>query len=198
MNQTAAVPIAVSATPSPTEPSAAAPFPPRDIAAFLAFCAGEWLALRSCFQLEGPAAGIPAAADGSANEALEDTWHSSGRGELRIAYRGPLAPGDVGALTIQPPAGPMRELQFHLDQAADGSRGTFSSGVSSGEWQLWPDGSLDLLIGDGPGHCRERIWFTKPNLRLRSSIEQAADGSPVRASFSSEIRRLPRPEAEAG
>jgi hypothetical protein len=40
---------------------------------------------------------------------------------------------------------------------------------------------------------KERIWFTKPNLRLRSSVEQRGDGSPGRASFSSEIRRLSRP-----
>ena len=40
---------------------------------------------------------------------------------------------------------------------------------------------------------RERIWFNKPNLRLRSTVEQRADGSLGRASFSSEIRRVSRP-----
>jgi hypothetical protein len=40
---------------------------------------------------------------------------------------------------------------------------------------------------------RERIWFTKPNLRLRSTVEHRADGTPGRASFSSEIRRISRP-----
>jgi hypothetical protein len=40
---------------------------------------------------------------------------------------------------------------------------------------------------------QERIWFTKANLRLRSSVEHHPDGSPGRASFSSEIRRLSRP-----
>jgi hypothetical protein len=44
---------------------------------------------------------------------------------------------------------------------------------------------------------RERIWFTKPNLRLRSSVENHADGRPGRASFSSEIRRVSRPAAPA-
>lgn len=40
---------------------------------------------------------------------------------------------------------------------------------------------------------RERIWFTKPNLRLRSSVEHGAGGSAAQASFCSEIRRVSRP-----
>ena len=37
---------------------------------------------------------------------------------------------------------------------------------------------------------RERIWFTKPNLRLRSSVTNQGDGNPGHAHFSSEIRRV--------
>ena len=59
------------------------------------------------------------------------------------------------------------------------------------------DGSLELVItGDGR-EVRERIWFTKPNLRLRSTVETGVDGSPGRASFSSEIRRVSRPTVPA-
>jgi hypothetical protein len=43
----------------------------------------------------------------------------------------------------------------------------------------------------------ERIWFAKPNLRLRSSLAHRADGEPGLASFSTEIRRVSRPLAEA-
>ena len=37
---------------------------------------------------------------------------------------------------------------------------------------------------------RERLWFTKPNLRLRSSVTNQGDGNPAHAHFSSEIRRV--------
>jgi hypothetical protein len=53
-----------------------------------------------------------------------------------------------------------------------------------------------VITGDGR-EVRERIWFTKPNLRLRSTVETNAAGSPGRASFSSEIRRVSRPTAPA-
>jgi hypothetical protein len=196
MARSAAVPTAVSAAPSPADQASAVPFPPRDIAAFLACCAGEWLALRSCFQLELPP------------EPEDEHWHTSGRAELRIAYLEPIGPDDPGGLAVQPPHGPSRELRFQHGPndpasspgsspgSSEGSTGTFHSGADQGEWQLWPDGSLDLRIGTGQGQRLERIWFTKPNLRLRSCIEQGAEGQPARASFSSEIRRLPRPAAE--
>jgi len=190
MGPSTAVPTAVSAAPSPADQAPAVPFPPGDIAAFLACCAGEWLALRSCFQLE------------EAPQPEDEHWHSSGRAELRISYLKPMGPDDPGGLAVQPPAGPPRELHFRQGGndpgSSPGRTGTFRSGEDQGEWQLWPDGSLDLRIGSGPGQRLERIWFTKPNLRLRSSIEQGTDGLPARASFSSEIRRLPRPAAETG
>jgi hypothetical protein len=186
MTRSAAVPTAVSAAPSPADQTGAVPFPPGDIAAFLACCAGEWLALRSCFELEEPP------------QPEDEHWHSSGRAELRITYLEPMGADDPGGLAVQPPTGPSRELRFRHGPHGPGSTGSFRSGEDQGEWQLWPDGSLDLRIGSGPGQRLERIWFTKPNLRLRSSIEQGADGRPARASFSSEIRRLPRPAAETG
>jgi hypothetical protein len=65
--------------------------------------------------------------------------------------------------------------------------------LSQGTWELWSDGSLELTQTGIDTVVRERIWFTKPNLRLRSSVERRLDGSPARASFSSEIRRVSRP-----
>jgi hypothetical protein len=85
---------------------------------------------------------------------------------------------------------PPRQLLF----AADGS---FSAGEQHGSWALWPDGSLELVSEHNGAELRERIWFNKPNLRLRSTIEQPADGLPGRASFSSEIRRVSKPAAAA-
>jgi hypothetical protein len=87
----------------------------------------------------------------------------------------------------------VQQAYFHAD-------GRFGSHLDpdagpTGTWTLWPDGSLDLVIEQGDRQLRERIWFTKPNLRLRSTVEQLAGGSPGRASFSSEIRRVPRPPA---
>jgi hypothetical protein len=84
------------------------------------------------------------------------------------------------------------QQQLHFD-----ANGGFRNGEQQGSWQLWPDGSLELVItGDGR-EVRERIWFTKPNLRLRSTVETSAAGSPGRASFSSEIRRVSRPTVPA-
>ena len=71
------------------------------------------------------------------------------------------------------------------------SQGAGSS--TEGSWQFWPDGSLELVLSKGDAEVRERIWFTKPNLRLRSTVEHRADGSPGRASFNSEIRRVSKP-----
>jgi hypothetical protein len=179
----------------PGPPAAAAPepapaqadFPPREIGAFLRFCAGEWMGLRSRFEL-GEAMAM---AEG-------DEWHSSERGELVVTYLEPGA-GEVsaaspGGLSV----GPKGEQPCRLLFSADG---TFSihggQGPRQGRWQLWPDGSLELTLSNGASEVRERIWFTKPNLRLRSSVENHADGRPGRASFSSEIRRVSRPAAPA-
>jgi hypothetical protein len=157
-----------------------APFPPREIGAFLRCCAGEWMGLRSRFALDAGLEGENG-----------DEWHSSERGELLVAYLEPEAADAPGGLQVGPKDGSTtQELQFSAD-------GSFRNGAHQGRWQLWPDGSLELTLSSGDAEVRERIWFTKPNLRLRSTVESRADGSPGRASFSSEIRRVSRPAEPA-
>jgi len=153
----------------------AVPFPPATIEAFLRFCEGEWMSLRSRFVL------------GSEADAGEgDEWHSSERGELVVLY----LEGSPGGLSVGPKDQVPRQLLFNAD-------GSFSAGEQQGHWTLWPDGSLELVSQQNGAELRERIWFNKPNLRLRSTIEQPADGTPGRASFSSEIRRVSKPAAAA-
>ncbi len=168
-----------------TESAASPPFPPDSIEAFLRLCAGEWMTLRSRFELGDSVAGEHG-----------DEWHASERGELLVTYLEPGSQGDgaggsgPGGLSVGPRGGPVRRLRF----AHDGS--FHSQGMDpgrQGRWQLRPDGSLELVIREGTLALSERIWFTKPNLRLRSTLECHADGTPGRASFSSEIRRLSRP-----
>ena len=161
-------------------------FPPNDIREFLAFCAGEWLGLRSTFL---PGEPEPASAE---VEGEGDEWHSSERGELKIAYQEPSDAAEPGTLLITPPDGAAgRRVAFSAD-------GWFAAGDGEvGQWQLWPDGSLELVLEREGVEVRERIWFTKPNLRLRSTIERGSDGRPARASFSSEIRRVSRPAVPA-
>jgi hypothetical protein len=180
-------------TPQPQEPStpvttaaagatpgvANADFPPQEITAFLRFCAGEWMGLRSRFEL------------GEATAMAEgDEWHSSERGELVVAYLEPGRTDSPGGLSVGAKGEQPRQLLF-------AANGDFTAGDSEGEhsgrWQLWPDGSLELVVSSSGTEVRERIWFTKPNLRLRSTVENHADGTPGRASFSSEIRRVSRP-----
>ena len=157
----------------------ATPFPPATIEAFLRFCEGEWMSLRSRFQL------------GSDAEAGEgDEWHSSERGELVVRYVEPSDSRQPGGISVGPKDQTPRQLLF----AADGS---FTAGDQQGSWTLWPDGSLELVSEQNDAELRERIWFNKPNLRLRSTIEQPADGTPGRASFSSEIRRVSKPAPPA-
>jgi hypothetical protein len=169
-----------------------ADFPPQDPEQFLRLCAGEWMSLRSQFLL-GLAAEAEAhgqAPNDDANTNDEASWHTSERGELVVQYLETAAPGGLqiaakrdGAL--QAPT----QLSFCDD-------GQFSSSTGAqGTWTLWPDGSLELVSQVGDTELREKIWFTKPNLRLRSTVEHRADGSPGRASFSSEIRRVSRPAA---
>lgn len=168
-----------------------APFPPKDLAGFLAFCAGEWMSLRSRFAL----------ARGG-----DDSWHASERGELRVEWQAFDSEGDLGALTLTPKGQPSRHLRFHADGCFQSGRvhpeGGLQAGTSAeatdqrGTWELWPDGSLELVVQQGERELRERIWFTKPNLRLRSTVERFADGRPSDASFSSEIRRVARPPAQ--
>jgi hypothetical protein len=157
----------------------ATPFPPQEIEAFLRYCAGEWMGLRSRFTLDTGLEGENG-----------DEWHSSERGELLVTYLEPSSPSAPGGMSLGPKGEAPRQLLF----AADGGF-TVSTpeGEQQGSWQLWPDGSLELTLNSGDAEVRERIWFTKPNLRLRSTVESRADGTPGRASFSSEIRRVSRP-----
>jgi hypothetical protein len=190
-------------------------FPPETIGAFLRCCAGEWMSLRSQFSLSGamdlgsldlgglelgslepadPAVPEPAS-PGEGEAALEEAWHSSERGELVVTFLEPEGSASVGGLRVA--AGGRGPAQLHFDH-----QGSFTAsggeGQSQGSWQLWPDGSLELQLSAGERLVRERIWFTKANLRLRSTVEQGADGSPARASFCSEIRRVGRPAAAPG
>ena len=174
-------------------PADAPPFPPDSIEAFLRFCAGEWMSLRSRFELDGSSNGGGGGDGGEAGEAGEaaagdgDEWHSSERGELVVAYLEP-ADGGPGGLSVGPKGEPQRQLLFN-------GNGAFAAGDQQGAWTLWPDGSLELVLSAGEVEVRERIWFTKPNLRLRATLESTGDGSPSRASFCSEIRRVSRPAA---
>jgi len=201
-------------------------FPPQDLRRFLELCAGEWLALRSHFDLAQAAAEAaepqpappaapppPATAGGEdqpdwtallaqasaaeASAAEEEAWHSSERGELRIAFLEPSAADLAGGLRITAPAGSVQELHFRSDGSFLLAAAALAPDPAAepGRWQLWPDGSLELSWTGSGRHLQERIWFTQPNLRLRSSVEHGVDEPPGRARFSSEIRRVSRPAA---
>jgi hypothetical protein len=200
-------------------------FPPTSIAAFLRFSAGEWLSLRSRFALgvgalaaEPPAADPNQMGDGPGDG---EAWHSSERGELSIAYLSPDQDGEPGGLGVSTKNTPGQRtlVIFSSDgyfrsgddlgredgvcsgdalgsgEPANGSSSQAEAGSQQGQWTLWPDGSLELVISTPSGELSEKIWFTKPNLRLRSTVETRADGAPGRASFCSEIRRVSRPAA---
>lgn len=221
-----AIPVAVTASPEG--------FPPQDLRSFLELCEGEWLALRSHFDLAlvepGEAAepqAVPASGDADAGAAaaaaegndsqdggpgdglpdfaallaqarsevqeapVEEAWHNSERAELQVVFLAPAQADQHGGLRVTAPEGGSRELHFR----ADGSFGSASEASAEGRWQLWPDGSVELTV-EAPGRLlRERIWFTQPNLRLRSSVEHVEGGLPGRARFSSEIRRVRKPAA---
>jgi hypothetical protein len=200
-------------------------FPPPDLASFLRFCAGEWLTVRSRFNLDAAAAQSgteqlsPPAGTGPALEAAaepvqgpfptsdvaeasqlelpEQRWHDSDRGSLLVTYLEPAIACDPGGLAITPPAAAGRPASHH--QLQFGSGGMFKGHGSGGEqlvegrWQLGGDGALELTQLGELAVVKERIWFIKPNLRLRSCVQRRLDGQPLRASFSSEIRRLNRP-----
>jgi hypothetical protein len=149
------------------------PYPPSDLPSFLRCCAGEWMSLRSRFDLSSASG--------------DDDWHSSERGDLVVEALPGQSDDHLGSLVAGPKgADHPRSLHFHSD-------GRFSSETEEGRWILWPDGSLELVIDQGEAELRERIWFTKVNLRLRSTVRQHRDGSPGSASFCSEIRRVSRP-----
>ena len=195
-------------------------FPPSDLTSFLRRGDGEWLTVRSRFQLQdagddeanaAPPAEVarsesigsdiqgPFGGDDPTPTApqLQEQWHDSARGALLVAYVEPAEPHEPGALQVTPPAldsCPATPQCLHF-QAGGGfeRRDQAGNALSHGTWELWSDGSLELTQAGTETVVRERIWFTKPNLRLRSSVERRRDGTPARASFSSEIRRVSRP-----
>ena len=166
---------------SDPQPAGESAFPPANIEAFLRFCAGEWMSLRSQLSL------------GLSGD--DDSWHSSERGELVVQYLEPQQAGSPGGLRVAPKTEGALQGARQLHFAADGSFSSEGDGsnATEGRWTLWPDGSLELVLNAAGAELREKIWFTKPNLRLRSTVENRSDGSPGRASFSSEIRRVSRP-----
>ena len=151
-------------------------FPPADLKAFLALCVGSWMSLRSRFDLSG----------GS-----EDDWHTSDRGEVTVSLSEQAADW---LLSVRSADGASSELRFAYDGGlvvvADG-------GERCGGWQLREDASLELQLTDADSGASvlERIWFIKPNLRLRSTTAIAKDGTPLQARFCSEIRRVSSPQA---
>ena len=148
-------------------------FPPEDPGSFLSLCDGVWMSLRSCFEL---------AAGG------DDEWHSSERGELTV--RCVSEQGALGQLQVQAPGGTSSTLTF----AADGR--LILDGDSPGNWRFWPDGSMELNLSRADGvQVQERIWFTRANLRLRSTTAVDAHGTPVQGSFCTDIRRVSKPAA---
>jgi len=195
----------VTATAAANPVQAQGEFPPSTLEAFLRFCAGEWLSLRSQLTL-----GMVTAADDTAT-ADGEGWHNSERTELMMAYLNPEAAGEPGGLEVATKNAPgqLTQVRFSSDgrfssnsrfstlNPANGSSASAPPDAPQGQgrWTLWPDGSLELIISSPAGEVCEKIWFTKPNLRLRSTVETAVDGSPGRASFSSEIRRVSRPAA---
>ena len=150
------------------------PFPPTDPAAFIALCDGQWMSLRSCFELsmEG-----------------DDEWHSSERGEMTVRCESTPASG-LGQLVVQAPSGVSSTLLFSEDG------GLSRNGELAGTWRFWPDGSMELNLPSPDGVLvQERIWFTRANLRLRSTTAVNGEGGPLQGSFCTDIRRVSKPAA---
>ncbi len=166
-------------------------FPPEDIRGFLQLSAGEWLALRSLLGPDGPEPAEPNPEPSAQIREDSQSWHQSDRGELKVAFLEPQDTTDCGGLEVAVPGGSSLTLNFRSD-------GTVVMREQSGRWQLAPDGSLELEMVESGRVVKERIWFSKPNLRLRCTLEQSLDGLPGRASFSSEIRRVNRPPEASG
>ncbi|BBL85825.1 hypothetical protein PMYN1_Chma12 (chromatophore) [Paulinella micropora] len=143
-------------------------FPPSSIEDFLSLCTGQWMALCSSFELSKS----------------ENNWHSSEKSMITIELSS--LEGKFKQVVINTTSNTATTRYFSLD-------GHFTSEDSSfGQWSFRTDGSLELtwrnLLREEEEH--ERIWFTKPNLRLCSKITLNPDSTLLEAKFHSEIRRL--------
>lgn len=151
------------------------PFPPTDLDAFLRLCDGRWMSLRSLLQLDG-----------------RENWHASERGELVLQSAADAANTGYRLNVCSGDGRELASMRFADDGALllNGHQGD-----QCGQWQLHGDGCLELSLPAANGaSLRERIWFTKVNLRLRSTTLVDADGTPRQASFCSEIRRVTAPQ----
>ena len=151
-------------------------FPPDTPDSFLTLCVGDWMSLRSLFALSGG----------------DDDWHTSERGELKV-QSAPGQEAEIGQLEVSSTSGSVNSLHFAID-----GRLTIQSVTQQqqGRWRFWPDGSMELNLPqpDG-GLVQERIWFTRANLRLRSTTSLDADGHPLEGSFCTDIRRISKPSS---
>ncbi|MGC6481968.1 MAG: phycobiliprotein lyase [Synechococcus sp.] len=156
-------------------PVAEVPYPPANLQEFLQLCDGRWMSLRSTFALDD-----------------SDDWHTSERGEITMHHQ----PGDAGSehLVISDSQG---QVLSSLNFAADGvlqRQGDGSRPGCHGHWQLREGGCMEFNIPASDGAVViERIWFTKANLRLRSTTLVDGKGTPQQANFCSEIRRVSAP-----
>ena len=119
-----------------------------------------------------------------------DDWHNSERGEVAMTHT--RVAEDQHGLSVADAAGkPLAALVLNADGSVQRNEG---AETPAGQWQLRDDGSLELQfpVADG-AVVQERIWFTKPNLRLRNTTLMDAEGTPQQASFCSEIRRVTAP-----
>lgn len=150
------------------------PFPPDSLAAFLALCEGRWMSLRSTFALDE-----------------SDDWHNSERGEVAMTHTS--LEKDQQRLTVADAAGKtLAALLFNTDGSVQRNAGP----DTTGQWKLRDDGCLELdFPAENGAVVQERIWFTKPNLRLRSTTLMDGEGTPQQANFCSEIRRVTAPSS---
>ena len=159
------------------EPMSDSTFPPADPAAFLSLCSGEWMSLRSGFELSTTG---------------DDDWHSSERGTVMV-HMEPAQEGELGRLSVEAPGGVTTALVFEQSGGLSIQAGAHSQ---AGVWRFWPDGSVELTLQQEDGlEVQERIWFTRPNRRLRSTTSVDASGQPVQGSFCTDIRRVSKPAA---
>lgn len=153
------------------------PFPPASLADFLQLCDGRWMSLRSTFALDG-----------------SDDWHNSERGEVAMRHQ-PDASGVTTLIVSDADAKVLSTLHFGADGGLQ-RQGEASLAGASGRWDLRQDGTLELSFPAQDGAVvLERLWFTKVNLRLRSTTLVDAQGTPQQASFCSEIRRVTAPSS---